>query len=290
MTGRPRGWKPWNPHLATRLLLDQIQEILDETRPQVGALTVRQLFYLMVVRHGFEKTEKAYARLGNYLDRGRRSRRIPMSAIREESHRRETPVGWESPDELVDQWHHHAANFRFNRQAGQPEFIVVWCEAQGMVGQLADAVRDFGVPVLSSGGFDSITLKHNFAEEVRARFDHGGNVGTRILHVGDRDPSGEHIHSSLFNDVNAFADGAVEMTRLAVTERQVEDMNLPTAPPKSTDKRSFSGLTTQAEAIPPADLRRIVRLAVRSRIDHDIFNRLRADELDVRAELVDLLG
>jgi hypothetical protein len=44
----------------------------------------------------------------------------------------------------------------------------------------------------------------------------------------------------------------VVFERLAVTERQIADYGLPTAPAKVSDHRSFSGTsTTQAEALAP---------------------------------------
>ncbi|GAA4600909.1 hypothetical protein GCM10023195_01620 [Actinoallomurus liliacearum] len=47
--------------------------------------------------------------------------------------------------------------------------------------------------------------------------------------------------------------------------------NLPTAPPKTTDRRSFSGTaTTQAEALPPDILAAIVRAAIEVHRDPEV--------------------
>ncbi|GAB2580521.1 hypothetical protein GCM10027168_11730 [Streptomyces capparidis] len=67
------------------------------------------------------------------------------------------------------------------------------------------------------------------------------------MHLGDYDQSGVHMFSSLAEDVIAFAGAAgaeVEFQRVAVTPEQIATYNLPTAPPKTTDRRSFSGTTT----------------------------------------------
>ncbi len=58
--------------------------------------------------------------------------------------------------------------------------------------------------------------------------------------------------TALAEDVRALAvaEGAVvEFERVAVTEEQVRTYHLPTAPAKASDHRSFSGTTTQAEAL-----------------------------------------
>ena len=57
-----------------------------------------------------------------------------------------------------------------NRQAGQPVQLYLWCEAGGMVPQLARVADPYDVPVLSGGGFDSITMKHELAVEF-ARYE-----------------------------------------------------------------------------------------------------------------------
>jgi hypothetical protein len=95
-----------------------------------------------------------------------------------------------------------------------------------------------------------------------------------VLHVGDFDPSGEHVFASLAEDVAEFAlalGADATFSRLAVTEEQVDLYGLPTAPPKPSDRRSFSGgdRTVQAEALPPDVLAGIVEGAIRARLDLD---------------------
>ncbi len=96
--------------------------------------------------------------------------------------------------------------------------------------------------------------------------------------MGDLDPSGENIFERLRDDVVAFLsdlnpDQGITFERLAITRKQAAEMNLPTAPAKTTDMRArnFDGETVQCEAIPPDVLNGIVRDAIASRIDMAIF-------------------
>jgi hypothetical protein len=86
------------------------------------------------------------------------------------------------------------------------------------------------------------------------------------LHIGDHDPSGVHVFSSLAEDVEAFSawyDGDVEFVRVAVTPEQTALYNLRSAPPKPTDNRRFDGDETwQAEALDPRILAEIVTQAI----------------------------
>ena len=60
----------------------------------------------------------------------------------------------------------------------------------------------------------------------------------------------------------------MEFERVAVAPEQTATYHLPTAPPKATDRRSFSGTTTtQAEALPPDILASIVREAIEAHRD-----------------------
>ena len=78
----------------------------------------------------------------------------------------------------------------------------------------------------------------------------------------------------------AEASGAeVGFERVAVTPAQIAVYDLPTAPPKATDRRSFSGTdTTQAEALPPDILAAIVREAIEAHRDPEVHRQTLARE------------
>jgi hypothetical protein len=178
-----------------------------------------------------------------------------------------------------------AVAITLDRQARQECRILLWCEAGGMVPQLERIAHPFSVQVASSGGFDSLTSKHAIGEQL-------AEEPTLVLHIGDHDPSGVHMFGSLGEDVQAFTDyygGNVEFIRLAVTPAQVAEYDLPTAPAKVTDRRAFTGLTTQAEALDPRTLAELVQEAITSRIDMDVYRDVLRCEGMRRTELVEAL-
>jgi hypothetical protein len=156
-----------------------------------------------------------------------------------------------------------------------------------MVPQLASVAGDYGVAVLSGGGFESVTEKHRLAVELS---NHSEPV--EVLHVGDHDPSGTHLFLALAEDVEAFGDGyglAITFTRLAVTPEQITALALPTAPAKESDDRAFEGATCQAEAIAPDVLAGILQDAIDERLDRGAYDEVLARELEIKAELVQKL-
>ena len=165
---------------------------------------------------------------------------------------------------------------------------MVLCEAAGMVPQLARITDPYDVAVASSGGFESVTEQHRLAVKI-------ANEGRRVelLHLGDHDPSGAHLHLSLIENIAAFAEtlgGRVSFKRLAVTPQQIAALNLPTAPPKTTDRRAFRGGTCQLEAIAPDVIRTILEDAIKERIDPAAYARLLEHEEAERDRLVQLIA
>ena len=147
-----------------------------------------------------------------------------------------------------------------------------------MVRQLRRVAGRYGVRVIASGGFDSVTDKHGIAKLIAKSGD-----AFEILHIGDLDKSGEDIFAVLEEDAGAFCaalEADATFTRLALTEAQVELYNLPVAPPELTGGR----LAVQAEALPPDILAELVDQAIRDRLDLDQLAATRARSAAIRAD------
>jgi hypothetical protein len=283
---RPRGFAPWNPRADKTALVEAISDLLIEYGDQLP-LTLRQLFYLLVVRSLVEKTERAYQSLcSDTVARARRAQMLPMDAFRDDGFSAEPPAGWVSAESFLHNVHRWAEDFTLDRQRGQSIKLALWCETQGMAPQLRRVADEFSVPVLSSGGFDSITAKHEQARKLG---------GYHVLHIGDHDPSGVTLYGSLDEDVRAFAEyygEEITFERLAVTPDQVQLYGLPTAPVKNaahSHAHSFTGETVQAEALDPRDLAGIVREAIEAHFDMGEYDRVVEREVGERARLLERL-
>ena len=286
---RPRGYAEWAPQKATRALLEDVDDILDRYSDHLP-LTIRQVFYALVGAERLEKTELAYARLGEHLNRARRAGLIDFDAIRDDGVVTISPDWYLDVEDFWDQAARRARSYRRDREAGQPQLIELWCESAGMLPQLARVAAEFSIPVYSASGFLSLTATRQIADRAL-----DGTRPTVLLHVGDLDPSGQSIFDTIAADAAAFVEAdrviqtlRIEPVRVALTAAQAVDYELPTAPAKATDGRSASweGGTCQVEALAPDDLAAIVREAITSRMD---MVRLAAEvsrESDDRRELL----
>jgi hypothetical protein len=282
-TNRPRGFAPWKPQAATWPLLDAIKGVLDTYRSSLP-LTGRQIFYRLAVLGVIPKTDHGYKRVLDVLNRARRGSLVPMGHIRDDGASIAGADRFSGAEDFLQACRHWVEDFDLDLLQDQPHYVEVVCESAGMVPQLAHVARPYGVAVRSSGGFDSTTIKHQLG-----RFY--GEIGRPVvvLHVGDHDPSGEHIHQNLADDVGAFAchyGGSLQLRRIAVTPEQQAIYNLPTANPNPNDARSFgSDFTVQAEALPPDVLAQIVREAIKSELDLSLLAAAQDRQAEIRAEL-----
>jgi len=267
----------YRPNRKTRALLDQVAVVL-ATYADHLPLTVRQIFYRLVGIGSIVKTENGYKNLSAHLSNARRGGWVSWDAIRDDGLTMRRPLEF---TDLSDYWDNVLAlaeQYRRELLAGQPVNVELWCEATGMVPQLEAVAHPWGVPVYSSGGFDSTTVKREVS--LRAAADGRDLV---LLHVGDYDKWGEDVFTSFREDVEAWAlhDGAVvRFVRVAVTPEQIARYNLP------TDPRPGKTGNVQAEALDPAVLAELVGEALASVLDLDVLNEVRAASEAERVALV----
>jgi hypothetical protein len=144
-----------------------------------------------------------------------------------------------------------------------------------MLPQIERLVEHYNIPVQPSGGFDSVTAKHDLSAFL------GEWPATEVLHIGDYDWHGREIYRNIQDDVPALArDAGLYMptfTRLAVTAEQIEEHDLP-GDIDDPEK-------VQAEALPPDVLADIVGNAIADRLDRIEFGRVLDEEAEIRHEL-----
>ena len=293
-TTRVRGFAPWSPQAKTAPLLEAVRAVLAEYAEYLP-MTARQIYYRLIGRGVIDKNPTAYDRLGELLNRARRAGLIPFDAIRDDG-LSEYGVNYDAgPEAFIDGVRLLIDGYALDPMEDQPRRILILCEAAGMAPMLSGVASPYGVSVLSSGGFNSTTVKYDLAMRLRGK-------PSLIFHVGDYDPSGVHLFTSLAEDVTAFLrdQGSAEFRRLAVTPEQVVRLGLTTQPKNPKDNRAFSGIngdgvsTCQAEAIAPDHLAIIVRAAIEAEIDRAAMTRTRVrQQIDVavlRAMVPELWG
>ena len=130
-----RGFAPYYPREENARLIVHIQAVLDEYAAYLP-MTQRQIFYRLVARFLYPKTEAFANRLSNVLTDARRGKMIAFDDIRDDSGTWLEPPIWTptSARRHLRRWPRE--QYRVDRQDGQPRRLIVACEAEGMADQL----------------------------------------------------------------------------------------------------------------------------------------------------------
>jgi hypothetical protein len=165
--------------------------------------------------------------------------------------------------------------------------VEVWIEKDAIAGVVFDTTAAWDVPLMSVRGYPSLSFTHSAAEQMAA-----SGKPTEIFYFGDYDPSGVHIPRKIEEDLRKFAPRAdIRFHRMAVTEQQIAEWDLPTRPTKKTDSRarSFGDKSVEVDAIEPDVLRNLVESCIVGCIDATSYARTMAVEAAERETLENLI-
>ena len=87
---------------------------------------------------------------------------VPFEAVRDDGIDMRTPTAWADADDLIEAIRNTINDFRLDCQR-QPRRLVIAVEAAGVLPQVERIAGPYGIPVQSSGGFDSLTAKYGSA-------------------------------------------------------------------------------------------------------------------------------
>lgn len=258
-------------------------------------MTVRQVFYRAVVAGLVEKTEaecqNVVARL---LLEMRRAGELPYSWISDNTRWMRKPRTYTGLADFIER---HQRAYRRDLWSEANDYLEIWCEKEALAGVLYDVTEEFDVPLMVSPGFASESYLHSAAGAINDQLL-GGKKRAFIYYFGDFDPSGLHISKSIENGLRRLCHWAerefepemLVFERIAITEEQIEEFSLPTRPTKRAGNSNANGWpdgrpSVELDAIPPRDLRDLVRGCIEWHVDQEYLNSLRAIEAEERQQM-----
>jgi hypothetical protein len=188
--------------------------------------------------------------------------------------------------------------------------VHIFTEKDAISGVVSPVTERWDVPLGVLRGYTSESFAHSVAEAI-------ASCGKRTVYVyqlGDHDPSGadawrafrESVAGFLYAHPFAVEDGQhtyafigtddrvarVTFARLAVTEDQIVEWELPTRPTKKSDTRArkFIGDSVEVDAIPAPVLRQLVENAIVGHIDVEALRLTQVAERSERDVLQRMAG
>lgn len=252
---------------------ETLLEIVGEQRP----MTVRQVYYQATVRGLVEKTKEGYSKVQLALSKMRTDEILPWDWIIDLTRRVRCPFTYSDPAEAIEDM---ARWYRKSLWDGSSVYVQVWLEKDALAGVVDSVTDPLDVSLFSARGYSSITFLKEAAQGLQRQ-----ERPCYVYHLGDSDPSGVNAAETIERELREYAPGVtIHFERLAVTDQQIEDWNLPSRPTKETDSRSKKwkedgrGDSVELDAIPPNELRNLVRAAIMRHITDAGLKRLHAIE------------
>jgi hypothetical protein len=252
---------------------DEIAAALIAYAEQHQPVTSRQLFYAAVVMGLVEKTDANAKKVGEMVAKLRRRDELPWEHIADGSRELIEPLTYPSIRSGIEIY---LDAMRIDPWRDKDETVLVVVEKDALAGVIAPITDHYGVALFPARGYSSVTWLKTIAE----RIDADGRPAV-IYQLGDFDPSGLDASRAARKDIEEFAQSFAGITfeRIAITSAQIAEMDLDRLslagrPTKTSDPRTAAffaaygegAVSIELDAIPPAELREIVRTALLNHI------------------------
>ena len=260
---------------------EALLDIIEAGRP----MTVRQVFYQATVSGLVEKAESGYGKIQNDLVLMRRAGDLPYSWLADNTRWQRKPRTFDSVEEALLQT---ARLYRKALWRNIDAHVEIWLEKDALAGMIYPITSKYDVPLMVARGYASLSFLYDAAEYINDL-----DVPAYIYHLGDFDPSGINAGEKIEETLMEMApDADITFERIAVTEEQITEWNLPTRPTKSSDSRSkgFGSISVELDAIEPNRLRALVQSAIEKHLPQREFEVLKAAEESERDIINRLVG
>lgn len=234
-------------------------------------ITLRQLFYRLVVEQRIPNTQQAYKTLSAKTAKPRRRGEFPALFDAGRSIRK--PLAWTSPADAID-W--VARTYRVDRAATQPVSLWLGVEKNALAGLMQEWFRDLGVPVLPLGGYSSESLERDVLREVR---DDGRKAV--LVYAGDFDASGMDIGRSFIETTGCWD----EAIRIGLSEELIGAHDLVVQAGKVTDSRAAGFIARHPEIHATHDFGHVGGKRVPVQVELDAL-----DPVDLQQLFTDAIG
>lgn len=309
-----------NLRRPTLAMIEHCNAIIEKYRAAGMTLTLRQLYYQLVVANIIPNKETSYKHLIWTISNGRLSGLVDWDAIEDRIRKPRKPPEYGNLKDLVEAalW-----SYRLPRWEGQDHYVELWVEKDALAGVLQPLASEFHVTMMVNRGYSSQSAMFEAAQRfLQHCYDIGDHdyytelddddvpafqhdeVGdpTRfptLLYLGDHDPSGEDMVRDIRERLVMFGVRDIEVTKVALTMDQVREYGPPPNPAKMTDCRAakyvekFGSQSWEVDALPPEVLAKIIRNIFASLIDKklmkSIMEREEADKKALRASVDELV-
>jgi hypothetical protein len=274
---------------ASKKLIALCEDIM---RPYIEAgytLTVRQLYYQLVARDHIPNTERSYKNITRLINDARLAGLIDWDWIEDRTRALKGRSAWTSGRSILQAC---VDSFHMDMWESQECRVYVVVEKDALAGVVNVPCFRYDVPMLAARGYPSASaLRDAVVSYMLPAAVSGQRI--KILHLGDHDPSGIDMSRDLEDRITMFGNGTMnlEFRRIALNMDQVEEVNPPENPAKTTDtrfeeyRRLYGESSWELDALNPEYLDELISRNIQQYIDEDAWQARKAEIETVRDKL-----
>jgi hypothetical protein len=282
MTGEIYGARAVKRRRAAGAEMEERAEFLIGYAEEHGPITVRGLYYQAEVASvpGIEKDQRGYKKVQRQVLALRREGRLSYSDIADATRWMRKPQTYTGPAAALEE------TARFYRKSLWTEadvYIEIWSEKDAVLGTILPITQLYDVPLMVCRGDSSETFCF---EAIESRED--DRRPYHVYYIGDFDRAGQSGAQTLHEKLDRFAAKkriAVVFEQLGVTEEQIHKLKLPTREPKrvtAADIKWPHDFACELDAVPPTELRALVKAAIERHLPIEQFTALKIAEASER--------
>lgn len=261
----------------------QIIGILQADHPQ----SVRHVFYRCTdprMPEPVEKSDRGYRHVQHRCLQLRRSGVVPYAWITDTSRMGYFTQTYGDAGDFLrrvsglyrsDLWQHTSVE----------TYCEVWVESRSIAGVLVDLCRELAVSLYPAGGFTSASFAYEAAEGLNAQGT------TKVFFIGDHDAAGVLIDVSIERELRRHLKPGVvlDFERIAITEEQIIEYDLPTKPRKAGERRAkHIEHAVEAEALPARIMRQLLRDRIEALLPAGLLESVKAAEQSEREQILSI--
>jgi len=258
---------------------DLVNQAVDELS-DYWPLTLRQVYYRLVVKGIIENTRSKYNDLSKLVKYMRIDRLLVWNAIEDRTRRVTKKRGNTDSDEyLKEELDIFLSEYQRCFVQGQVSYVEVWYEKDALSRIFENIAWHFCIRAVVCRGYQSVTFLNGYRDRA-LRAQKQGQLPV-ILYFGDFDPSGiqmfEATQETLEKEMNLTN---ILYFRIALNLADIYQYELPHNPDavKKSDRRyqkfvkEYGRFAVELDALHPATLEKITINAVEAQFDMGLFN------------------
>lgn len=270
-------FKGTNFRAESRTLIHRCNEIITDYQKQGLTLTLRQLYYQLVVINAIPNKERSYKNLSGLVTDARLAGLMDWDAIEDRVRQPRIPNDFRDLDNLVDA---ALGSYKLPRWEGQENYVELWVEKDALAGVLAPIAREYHVTLMVNRGYSSASAMY---ESAKRFIENSEGKELHLIYLGDHDPSGEDMVRDVQERLELF-EAQLTVNKIAITMPQVKRYKPPPNPAKITDPRAEAYIAEhgnsswEVDALPPQVLTRVIRQELDALVDMEMMDEVKAQE------------